>query len=180
MKDEATGSRAEGQAVERNEPLVRHIVRKFVSARSPRFDDLLQEGRIAGLKAFRTWSPEKSASLKTWTHRLVWWGVATAAKATQPSSQEQSLDALDLDGEEFHDTLTSGGPSPEVLAEVRQTLRLGSETLPPRTVHVLGARFVSGRTRKDVGSDLGLGRQGVNYIERSGLEIMRSRLKEAS
>jgi len=59
------------QAVEKYEPMVHHFVNSAFTNYVCNKEDLIQEGKLAIVVAFKNFDPEKGASLTTWTYHMV-------------------------------------------------------------------------------------------------------------
>ncbi len=107
----------EAQIVKANEDLVQ-MIRKQVRNDASLKDDLLQEGRIALVKAARLWSAERNTSFRTYAGFWVRHAMVDFLRKQHPACI--SMDESDGCGETLHDTVgTAPTQEGELLAKER-------------------------------------------------------------
>lgn len=181
------------------------VQRANVYARSHRLkgdlvvEELVQEGRIALIKAAERWEPERGA----FTTCAAWWLLhamgrepnsgtsnielpadAFRGKRTRPAAmlaqRTKSIDApIGGDDSELTlgDTLEAKHDEPEFGADVIAKIPLLLDAVRPKHRPIIEACLLGERTMADVGVERGLTRERIGQIVAAGIEQMRVRAK---
>ena len=181
------------------------VQRANVYARSHRLkgdlvvEELVQEGRIALIKAAERWEPERGA----FTTCAAWWLLhamgrepnsgtsnielpanAFRGKRTRTAAmlalRSSSIDApIGGDDSELTlgDTLEAKHDEPEFGADVIAKIPLLLDAVRPKHRPIIEACLLGERTMADVGVERGLTRERIRQIVAAGIEQMRVRAK---
>lgn len=153
------------------EPLVAKFAHRF--ARAPAdVEDLAQEGRIALLRAARSWRPDGGASFLGYAYRSIWGAVSWAARTqarrgfrrTKGSRVDVlSVDAPDDNGQTLHDLIGRREDQDRRVVGEEILVRLRGR-LDERCQVVLDGRL-QGETLGEIGRRLGVTGEFVRQLE---------------
>lgn len=165
-----------------NERMVRHFANRYRWATRGTggfdFDDLLQVGRLAAVKASRGWRADGGAPIEAFTLRCMQNDVYKAANeqcsvVRLPHSQlakgAKRARIVGVDGVDL--SAPNAEPSdPFARDRVRETLA----KLPERWAYILEQIYVHERLPQDIADELGVSRQRVQQLETKGLAAFRA------
>lgn len=135
----------ETQVVRDNEDLVQRIRRQLSKNTSIR-EDLLQEGRIALVRAARTWQAESGTQFRTYATNVVRNAMVNFLKAQRQRPACVSMDEPAENGESLHDTIGSPATQEDDIAGARRA----------NHVHAAAAALAS-KPRRDVAVQIARG-----------------------
>lgn len=175
---------SETEAVKEFAALVHFHARRYASWGVDQ-EDLVQEGLLGVVRAWRTWAPSRGKSLFWWCSlhikskmRHAIGEVGPGRRLRQPRN-DASLDAPIETGSEMtlHDYVASPATQEsEVTArEVMTAVDLAIEGLSTRERNIVRERL-TGRTHVSIAGDLGCSAERVRQLEEGAHEKLRIRL----
>ena len=162
-------------------------------------EELVQEGRIALIKAAERWEPERGA----FTTCAAWWLLHAMGREPNSGTSPIELPANALRGKRTRaaamlaqriksidapiggddsdltlgDTLEAKHDEPEFGADVIAKIPLLLEAVRPKHRSIIEACLLGERTMADVGLERGLTRERIRQIVAEGIDQMRVRAK---
>ncbi len=190
------GGLNEADEVKRHLPWVRKLASRYARAKDGAlFDDLVQEGSIAVLRAMRTWRPDGGASLVTYAwqkvrQRMVRRMIRSSVVCRSISDAEKkkvgeapriaSMDAMHgEDGQTLHDHVDFSTPADQEDAcsgeERAAAVRKVMATLPDRDAAIVMA-VMEGNDYRTIAHDLGISTGLVGMVMKKWTPALRKRL----
>lgn len=179
-------NKAEAKVVKDNHGFVCKIARGYGRAVGyDLFDDLVQEGLIGLIEAYRTWRPDGGANLLTWaSYRIMmrmrrFIGIDKRTYKLKRKESHVSFDApTNADGGCLYDLYGIEATQDHAAAAVErcEIVAKALKTLPPRTEKVLRQRFFEEKTLSEVGESVGLSRERARQIQEEGLAKLAGRI----
>jgi len=128
--------------------IIKKLAGEYQRYSSLEFDDLVQLGFEAALKAAETHQPHKGASIGTWTWIQVRGALQRAVHRRQRHDEASavSLDEIKSDGVHLADIIPSADPPPDLCVTRRETLHavgIALQCLATEDRQILAARYVS-------------------------------------
>ncbi len=131
------------------------------------YDDVLQEGAVALLRAAEYFDPSRGVKFSTYATRAIWGQVARflQAEGRRPMTLPFGPESEPADGRP--------GPGEGVDADLPGRVEAALARLPERHRHVIQARFWGGKTLAEAGAELRVTRERARQLEALGLAELR-------
>lgn len=180
---------SESEIVEQLDDRVRYTALPFVG-RGIGLDDLMQEGRMALLRAARSWDPVHGVKLWTYARKFV---LGAMIHYVSNEIDEPCRDVVDelrgghrggcddeTDGVSVLDRLASADASPEDLAELGEGLAILEQeidSLNDDEKKVLWQLFGESLPHRDAAEVLGVGNGTIMRTKLNAMEKLRTRME---
>nr|MBA4405333.1 hypothetical protein [Nanoarchaeum sp.] len=191
LEETYIGRRSFQGDVQARNVLVNHNLAKVDRAASAHagivvgYDDLVQEGNMFLLKTMGTFNPERG-SLDAYSLREIGPRMNVHLKreerraAINSTGHAEQLDQVVSESEDetlyLNDILTDvNAENPEYMAFRSELLEI-IDSLPIRRAYVIKKVFYEDQTLETIGAELGITRQGVEYLKDKGLKQLRQQL----
>lgn len=155
------------------------------------FDDLMQEGRLALLRAYERFDPSANNKLLTYAtifiHRAMGEharGFAHPVRYPRQRGQVRLAVQRISFGEPLFDGATRtwsevlAAPEPDLeyspAGDLMALVEKALKKLTPKQRAVINARFIYGRKLREIGEELGVTRERVRQIEVKALRLLRA------
>lgn len=179
----------ESDALKRSEAIIAWWARKFQRSLPLELEDLIQEGQMQFVLAFRSYKPEMKVSFETYLGSVLknhYLNLVTQQGRRKRQGEEVSLDK-DIPLSEssqkvgsLHDLLGEEDPGFARVdrRQLHEAVQRAVAKLPPRTQTIIAKRFVDESTYDAIAKDIGVCGQRVrDIVKKAGVEIEK-RLRE--